>query len=142
MVELLLGLTDEFTERKRECCTFRPGNCYYLTLFDILFFNILSWVLLLNDCLERRSPHIIAKLDEHITFVSFWKVFLIPLSWLFFYMAFLWYVHITYFWNIIQRFIVPVIKWGFCNNELMKQFYINKKVLIFFRNGKLFLRNF
>ena len=88
LIELLLGLTDQFPERKRECCTFRPGNCYYLTLFDILFFNILSWVLLLNDWLERTSPQIIAKLDEHITFVSFSKVFLILLSWLFFYTAF------------------------------------------------------
>ena len=64
-----------FTERKRECCTFRPGNHYYLILFDILFFNILSWVLLLNDCLEKRSPHFIAKLDEHITFASVLKSF-------------------------------------------------------------------
>ena len=67
---------------QRECCTFRPDNCYYLMLFDILLFNILSWVFLLNGCLERRSPDIIAKLDEHITFAPFWKVFLMPLSWL------------------------------------------------------------
>ena len=112
LLDFLLGLIDQFTERKRECCTFRPGNCYYLILFDTLFFNILSWVLLLNDCLKRRSPHIIAKLDEHITFVSFWKVFLMPLSWLFLYGIFV-YVHITCFWDINQRFIVTVIEWGF-----------------------------
>ena len=111
-IDFLLGLIDQITDRKRECSTFRPGNRYYLILFDILFFNILSWVLLLNDCLERRSPHIIAKLDEHITFVSFWKVFLMPLSWLFLYGIFV-YVHITCFWDINQRFIVTVIEWDF-----------------------------
>ena len=85
LIDFLLGLIDQFTHRKRECCTFRPGSHHYLILFDILFFNILSWALLLNKCLERKRPHITAKLDEHITFVSFWKNFLIPLSWLFLY---------------------------------------------------------
>ena len=69
LIDILLDFIDQFTGRKRECCAFRPGNYYYLILFDILFFNILSWILLLNDCLETRSLHIIAKFDEHITFV-------------------------------------------------------------------------
>ena len=69
LIDILLDFIDQFTGRKRECCTFRPGNYYYLILFDILFFNILSWILVLNDCIETRSVHIIAKLDEHITFV-------------------------------------------------------------------------
>ena len=85
LIDCLLGLIDQFTDRKKECCTFRPGSHHYLILFDILFFNILSWALLLNKCLERRTPHITAKPDEHITFVSFWKKILIPLSWLFLY---------------------------------------------------------
>ena len=86
LIDFLLGLIDQFTEGKRESCTFGPGNCYYLILFDILLFNILSWVLLLNDHLETRSPHIIAKLDcSSITLILFWKVFLIPLSWFFLY---------------------------------------------------------
>ena len=144
LLDFLLGLIDQFTERKRECCTFRPGNCYYLILFDTLFFNILSWVLLLNDCLKRRSPHIIAKLDEHITFVSFWKVFLMPLSWLFLYGIFA--IRAYY---IFLRYKPTFHRYGhrvrfFCNNERksIQQFYINKKSLIVFKNGKLFLRNF
>ena len=42
LIDILLDFIDQFTGRKRECCTFRPGNYYYLILFDILFFNILS----------------------------------------------------------------------------------------------------
>ena len=107
LIDFLLGLINQFTERKREYCTFRPGNRYYLILFDIFFFNILSSVLLLIDCLERRSPHIIAKLDEHAPFVSFWKNFLMLIT------ASLWYVHITCSWETNQRFTVTVIEWEF-----------------------------
>ena len=78
LTDFLLGLIDQFTGRKRECCTFRPDDYYYLILFNILFFDILSSVLLLNDCLERWNPHIIAKLDKHITCIilkSFFNAF-------------------------------------------------------------------
>ena len=97
-IDFLLGLIDQITDRKRECSTFRPGNRYYLILFDILFFNILSWVLLLNECLERRSPHNIAKLDGHITFVSFWRNFFMPLSWLFLYGIFVIRAYYVFLW--------------------------------------------
>ena len=82
---LFTGLNWPIHPQKEGVLYFRPGSHHYLILFDILFFNILSWALLLNKCLERKRPHITAKLDEHITFVSFWKNFLIPLSWLFSY---------------------------------------------------------
>ena len=132
MIDFLLGLIDQFTERKRECCTFRLGNCLYLILFDILFFNILSSVLLLIDCLERKSPHIIAKRDEHITVVSLWKgIFVIRA-----YYMFLRYKPTFHRYGHRVRF--------FCNNEgkSMQQFYINTKVFIFFKNGRLLLSNF
>ena len=141
MIDFLLGLIDQFTKRKRECCTFRPINCYYLILTDILFFNILSWVLLLSDCLERRSPHIIANLDEHITFGSFWKVFLMPLSWLFLcgifvigaYYMFLRYKPTFHCYGHRVRFFLQ---------QWVNEAILYKKVLIFFKNGKLFLHNF
>ena len=140
MIAFLLGLIDQYTARKTECCTFRPGNYYYLILFDILFLNILSWVLLVNNCLERRSLHIKAQLDEHITFVSFWKVFLMPLSRLCLYGIFVIRAH-SCFCDIHQRFIVTVIERG-CyatiRGSQCGNFYINKNVLIFFINEKLF----
>ena len=124
MIDFLLGLIDQFTHRKRECCTFRPGSHHYLILFDILFFNILSWALLLNKCLERKRPHITAKLDEHITFVSFWKNFLIPLSWLFSYDIFViraYYMFLRYkptFLCYAHR-VVFFQQWGEVNTAIL-----------------------
>ena len=140
MIVFLLGLIDQYTARTTECCTFRTGNYYYLILFDILFLNILSWVLLVNDCLERRSLHIKAQLDEHITFVSFWKVFLMPLSRLCLYGIFVIRAH-SCFCDIHQRFIVTVIErdcYATIRGSQCGNFYINKNVLIFFINEKLF----
>ena len=90
LIDFLLGLIDQYTGRKRGCCTFRTDNYYYLIN--------LSWVLLLHDCLERRSLHIIAELDEHITFVSFWKLFLMPLSWLCLYGIFVIHAYYMFLW--------------------------------------------
>ena len=53
----------------------------------------------------------------------------------------LWYVPITCFCDIHQRFIFTVIEKGFyaaMRKIQCRHFYKNKKVLIFFKNGKLF----
>ena len=113
-----------------------------MLIFDtiwILFFNILSWVFLLNDCLERRSPHIIAKIVLHIIFVSFRKAF----------NAFELIFFIQHFCDTCILHVFEFHRYGhrgrfFCNNDekSMQQFYVNKEGLIFFKNEKLFLSNF
>ena len=88
---------------------------WQLLLFDIILYLVFQYSFLgfaFKWLSRKKDPHIIAKLNEHVTFVSFWKVFLMPLSWLFLYGIFV-YVHITCFWDINQRFIVTVIEWGF-----------------------------
>ena len=141
LIDILLGFIDQFAGRKRECWTFRPGNYYYLILLDILFFNILSWILLLNGCLETRSLHIIAKLDGRITFVSFWKYFLTPLSWLSLYGIFVIYAYYMFLWYKSTFHRYGHIEGFWCNSEekSIEQFLYKQKSFDFFqKNGNLF----
>ena len=62
-----LALND-FLTGYREKKGMLPLDMAFITLFFTILF---SYVLFLNDSLERSSPHKIAKLDEHITFELF-----------------------------------------------------------------------
>ena len=91
--------------------------------------------------LKKEASILLAKLNEHITLVSFWKVFFNAFELIVFIRHLLLYVPITCFWDIHQRFIFMVIEKGFyaaMRKSQCRHFYINKKVLIFFKNGKLF----
>ena len=59
---------------------------WQLLLFDIILYLVFQYSFLgfaFKWLSRKKDPHIIAKLNEHVTFVSFWKVFLMPLSWSF-----------------------------------------------------------
>ena len=87
----------------------------------------------LNDYLKRKILHIIAKLNEHITFVAFWKVFLYPWVNCIYTSFFCDKCLLHAFAIYIDRGFYATMKGNECGN-----FYINKKFLIFFKNGKFF----
>lgn len=73
---------------------------FYLTFITccISFLILFLWVLL-NGCLQRRSLQIIAKFDEHNTLGSFWRFFLMSLSWVCLYSIFvirMYYIFLGY----------------------------------------------
>ena len=112
-----------------------------LAFITCLFLMFVSWVLFPNDCLERGSTHITAKLDEHITFGLFWEVFfnVFELT------VFIWHFCDTCILHVFviykKVFIVKVTESLFwCKNEGSQwgDCYMDKKVLIFFKNMKLF----
>ena len=100
-------------------------TCYILHL--ILFF----WILFLNVCLQTRNFQIIAILNEHNTFGSLWGFF--KYLWVdYVNTAFLWYVHITYFCHVQQRFL----------RFLLGSFFYAGKVFFFFPKPTFVLDNF
>ena len=43
LIDILLDFIDQFNGRKREYCTFRPDDYYYLILFDIFQYSFLNF---------------------------------------------------------------------------------------------------
>ena len=82
-------MTDFLTELNSDQL-FVP-DVYFLVFCSSTLF---SWLLLLNDFLQRRSLRIIVKLNEHNNFASFWKFLLMSRSWLYFYDIFVIYQNI------------------------------------------------
>lgn len=62
-------LTNSLGERQSVCLL---SDVFYLVYFVFQYF--FSWVLFLHDCLGR-TLQIVAKLDDHNTFKSFWVIF-------------------------------------------------------------------
>ena len=100
----------------------------------ILLFNIFSWILLLNDYLQRLNLQIENKLDEDNTSESFLELFLMLLSWFWdAYILHIFMIHNNVFFARSYRglFYATVRTSQYC------QCYTDKRVLIFFKNGQL-----